>query len=152
MDEHTALVDQADHIRRALSGASPAAAMPLLTDLVARLDRHVRREEDGIFRALSTAGELLDEISALEGEHRVLEATIAGLDVESSDFEAKVTGLLDGLSAHIDREDYGIFPVSVVTLGAAGWAIIDQVHATSPSFLLDRVTTGLPGDPTSAAV
>ncbi len=139
MDEHTALVDQADHVRRGLSSGDPVAAKELLADLVRHLDRHVQREEDGIFRALRTAGELLEEIGALEGEHRALEATITGLDVDSPDFDARVTSLLDDLSGHIDREDYGIFPVSVVTLGAAGWAIVDRAHASSPSFLLDRV-------------
>jgi hemerythrin-like domain-containing protein len=137
MDEHTALVDQADHVRRALGSGNPVAAKDLLADLVRRLDRHVHREEDGIFRALRTAGELLEEIGALEGEHRALEATITGLDVAAPDFDSRVTGLLDDLSEHIDREDYGIFPVSVVTLGAAGWAIVDEAHASSPSFLFD---------------
>ena len=34
------------------------------------LDRHVRREENGIFSAMRSAGEFLDEVNELEGEHR----------------------------------------------------------------------------------
>ena len=62
---------------------------------------------------------------------------IASLDTESADFEAQVTKLLDDLAVHVEREDLGNFPVSVVTLGAGGWAMVDRAHTESPSFLLD---------------
>ena len=55
-----------------------------------------------------------------------------------------MSSLLDDLAAHIDREDYGIFPVSVVTLGAAGWTTVDRAHSTTPSFLLDSTTPRSP--------
>ena len=66
---------------------------------------------------------------------------IAGLEVESPDFEAQVSRLLDDLAVHVEREDLGIFPVSVVTLGADGWAIIERAHDEYPSFLLDPAAT-----------
>jgi hemerythrin-like domain-containing protein len=137
MDEHTALVDQADDVRRALHAGNPAGAMTNLADLVSRLQRHVRREEQGIFRALRTSGEFLDEVDALEGEHGALEKAITLLDPAAPDFLSSVDRLLDDLAVHIDREDYGIFPVSVVTVGAGGWSIIDRAHSKAPSFLLD---------------
>ena len=135
MDEHSALVDEAHHIRQSLSSGNPAEALARLTGLVAHLKVHVRREEDGIFRALRDVGEFVDEIDALEQEHRGLEAAIAGLDVERPDFAEKVTRLLHDLDVHVEREDLGIFPVSAITLGAAGWGIVDQAHTSSPSFL-----------------
>ena len=138
MDEHSALVDQAHHVRRVLSSGDNTAAMAQLALLLARLDRHVRREEAGIFQALRASGEFLDEIDALEGEHRDFAATIAGLDSGSADFAVCVTRLLDDLDVHVEREDLGIFPVSVVTLGATGWEIVDVAHTRSPSFLLDE--------------
>jgi hemerythrin-like domain-containing protein len=138
MDEHTALVDQASYVRHDLSAGNPSAAMSRLTGLVAHLDRHVRREEAGIFRAMRTTGEFIDEIDALEGEHRDFAVAIAALDADSPDFGAQVTRLLDDLDVHVEREDLGIFPVSVVTLGATGWEIVDEAHQRSPSFLLDR--------------
>ena len=144
MDEHTALVDRADHIRRSLVSGSPGTAMSGLTDLVAHLRRHVRREEDGIFRALRDAGEFVDEIDALQEQHRAFETAIAELSADASDFETAATHLLDDLEAHVMREDYGIFPVSVVTLGATGWATVDQAHTKSPSFLHDQPTTTAP--------
>jgi hemerythrin-like domain-containing protein len=139
MDEHTALVDQASAVRQALRSDDARSAIAVLTDLVSRLQRHVQREERGIFRALRDSGEFLDEIDALEDEHGDLEKAISALDPETSHFSSEVTRLLDDLVVHIEREDYGIFPVSVVTLGAAGWENVDQAHSASPSFLLDVV-------------
>lgn len=136
MDEHTALVDQAYGVRRALRPDDPAEVMPLLTHLVSHLAVHVQREEDGVFQALRQSGEFLDEIDALKDEHDALEDAIGNLDAGTPGFPAAVTGLLDDLAVHIDREDYGIFPVTVVTLGAAGWSVVDEAHATTPSFLL----------------
>jgi hemerythrin-like domain-containing protein len=138
MDEHSALMGQAHFVRRELGAGDHAAAMALLVDLVAHLDRHVQREEDGIFRALRAQGEFIDEIDALEGEHRDLAAAVAVLDPDSPDFADRVTRLLDDLDVHVEREDLGIFPVSVVTLGAQGWAIVDEAHTASPTFLLDQ--------------
>jgi len=140
MDEHTALVDEAYDVRQALRIDDPLAAVTLLTALVSRLQRHVQREEDGMFRALRHSGEFLDEVEALEGEHGDLAKAIAGLDPDGRDFRASVSGLLDDLAVHIEREDYGIFPASVVTLGAVGWTMVDRAHSKAPSFLLDPTT------------
>nr|WP_162260330.1 hemerythrin domain-containing protein [Nocardioides sp. Root190] len=137
MTEHSALGHESHHVRQALGAGDHREALALLRGMVDHLTRHVAREEDGIFRALSASGEFLEEIDALEGEHRDLESTIAVLDVAAPDFAATLTRLLDDLDQHIEREDLGIFPVSVVTLGATGWAIVDDAHAESPSFLYD---------------
>jgi iron-sulfur cluster repair protein YtfE (RIC family) len=137
MDEHTALVDESYGVRQALQTGDPAEAMTFLTELVSRLQRHVQREEDGIFRALRDSGEFLDEVDALEGEHHDFEQAIAALDPDARDFHAAVSSLFDDLASHVDREDYGIFPVSVVTLGAVGWTTVERAHAKAPSFLLD---------------
>ena len=147
MDEHTALVDESYGVRKALQSGDLAEAMTLLTELVPRLQRHVQREEDGVFRALRDSGEFLEEISALEGEHGDLETAIAALDLDTSQFPAAVARLLDDLTVHIDREDYGIFPVSVVTLGAAGWTTVDRAHSKAPSFLLDPTSPRATRDP-----
>ena len=151
MDEHTALVDQAHHIRQALSSGDAAAALSRLTGLVAHLDRHVRREEDGIFRALRDEDEFVDEIDQLEGEHRGFEKTIADLDIAMPDFGARVLRLLHDLDQHVEREDLGIFPVSAVTLGARGWSTVDRAHARSPSFLQDPAS-GAEVDPAAHPV
>ena len=146
MDEHTALVDHAHHVRQALGTGSHVLAMLRLTDMLALLGRHVQREEAGVFRAMRATGEFVDEIDALEGEHRGFAAAVAALDPESTTFAAQVIHLLDDLDVHVEREDLGIFPVSVVTLGATGWAIVDHAHTSSPSFLHDQATSSVAAD------
>jgi hemerythrin-like domain-containing protein len=135
MAEHSALGHQAHHVRGALAAGDHAGALSLLGGMVDHLTRHVAREEDGIFRAMRESGEFLEEVDALEGEHRELESTIAALDVADPGFASTVSRLLDDLDQHIEREDLGIFPVSVVTLGASGWAVVDAAHERLPSFL-----------------
>ncbi len=135
--EHESLVDQASHVRVALSSDDGAAALRLLTRLVGHLTSHVGREETGIFRALRETGEYTEEVDALEGEHRDLELAVAGLDAISPEFAGRVRRLLDDLDVHVQREELGIFPASVVTLGRAGWNLVDEAHARTPSFLLD---------------
>jgi len=70
-------------------------------------------------------------------EHTDFAEAIAALDVDAADFTTRVTTMLDDLEEHVEREDLGIFPVSVVTLGVSGWQIVDEAQASSPSFLLD---------------
>jgi hemerythrin-like domain-containing protein len=137
MDEHSALMDDAHQIRRALGRGDQPLAMSRLTDLVGKLTRHVRREEAGVFTALRDKGEFLDELTELEAEHRQFDQTISALRTSAPDFIDVVTKLLDDLGEHVEREDLGIFPVSVVTLGAAGWETVDRARIESPSFLLD---------------
>jgi len=71
------------------------------------------------------------------------EHEIAGLDSDGAEFGRTVIRLLDDLDQHVEREDLGIFPVSVVTLGAKGWAMVDEAHSSSPSFLLDQDRTSI---------
>ena len=93
------------------------------------------REEDGIFAALRRQGDYVDEVDDLEGEHRWLDAAIADLDPESPELLGALTELFDALDLHIQREDLGIFPVSVVTLGAEEWNLVQRAHDEQPSFL-----------------
>jgi hypothetical protein len=47
--------------------------------------------------------------------------------------------MMDDLVLHIDKENLGIFPVTVVTLGASGWAIVEAAHDAEASFLTEPV-------------
>lgn len=138
MDEHTALMEQAHLVRQDLGAGAVDAAITRLTDLVGTLERHVGREEAGIFHAIRASGEFVDEVDALEGEHRDFSAAVAALDPVAPDFAHRVRTLLDDLAVHVEREDLGIFPVSVVTLGATGWSVVEAAHEASPSFLHDH--------------
>jgi len=56
------------------------------------------------------------------------DAQLEALDGTAADFHERVQSLLDELSLHIDKENLGIFPVAVVTLGASGWETVGRAH------------------------
>jgi hemerythrin-like domain-containing protein len=135
MDEHYALLDEAHEVRKAMSAGDRATALTHLTTLVRHLDRHVRREEEGIFAALRAQDEFLEEVDQLEKEHRSFDEAIADLDPDGREFERRVSDLLHDLDEHVERENLGIFPVSVVTLHDRGWDMVEEARLTHPSFL-----------------
>ncbi len=135
MTEHRHLQDEVDHIRRTLAGGDRDAVSDRLDDLISHLACHVSREEHGIFAALRKQGDYADEVDDLEGEHRWLDHAAGGLEPHSEGLAAELDVLFDALETHIQREDLGIFPVSVVTLGAEGWNIVQRAHEDHPSFL-----------------
>ena len=137
MDEHEALMDEAHDVRQALSHGDQPLAVSLLARLAGHLHRHVHREEAGIFTALRDKGEFLEELSDLETEHQQFDAATSALHTIGPGFAGRVNRMLDDLGEHVEREDLGIFPVSVVSLGADGWQTIDDAHGESPSFLFD---------------
>jgi hemerythrin-like domain-containing protein len=141
MDEHSALMAEAHEVPQALRQGDQPLVSSLLGQLVVHLGRHVSREEAGVFSALRDKGEFLDELTELEAEHRHFDQTMASLHVDDSDFALRLTQMLDDLGEHVEREDLGIFPVSVVTWGALGWETVERARVDSPSFLLDQVAT-----------
>ena len=66
MAEHVALHEEAHRVWAALRSGDRIGALARLDRMGAHLDRHVRREEAGIFRALREQGEFADEVAALE--------------------------------------------------------------------------------------
>ena len=46
--------------------------------------------------------------------------------------------LVGDLNRYVVREERGTFPVSVVTLGATGWATMESAHRDLPTFLTER--------------
>lgn len=148
MDEHTALLDQAAHIRHALAEQRWDLAADLITVFTHVLRVHVAREERGVFRAMRDQGEYAEEVAALESEHLDLEASLARLDQSAPEgLVARFEALVGELSEHVEREDLGIFPVAVVSLGATGWQTVADAHRDVPPVLPPR-PDGLtaPGD------
>jgi hemerythrin-like domain-containing protein len=138
MDEHLVLLDVAGEVRRHLEHRRLDEAVDGIRRIAELLDRHARREEDGVFTALRDAGaEFAGEIDDLTADHADFHARLAALDPAGPTLEADVEALFAHLTEHIDREDLGIFPVSTVTLGARGWDLIAEVHQAQPSFLAD---------------
>ena len=135
MEEHDVILGDAHDVRAALSTGDRAATVVRLEHLASHLVPHVRREEIGIFAALRDHGEWAEEVGELEAEHRDLDSAIAELDPLDPSFDRRVLALLTSLEEHVERENLGIFPVSVVTLGAAGWDTVEAAHQQIPTFL-----------------
>jgi hemerythrin-like domain-containing protein len=135
MDEHLALLELSGDVRRHLGAGDRSAARAALARAGELLDQHVRREEAGVFTALKEQGDFVDAVDDLEAEHDSFDAALTTLDETAPDFADRVEALLVELSEHIDKENLGVFPVAVVTLGASGWETVGRVHADQPSFL-----------------
>ena len=142
MDEHYQLQEEGEAVLRSLRSGDAATVETALRLLATHLDQHVRREESGVFTALRSQGEFVDEVDQLEREHESFGVAITGLDPDAPDFGARVHGLLRDLDEHVERENLGIFPVSVVTLHASGWELVDQARTSYPTFLDQEFPVG----------
>ncbi len=136
MDEHYALAEMVDQVRHGLSHRDRDGVLATLEKLGERLIRHVSREERGIFAALKEQGDFADEVAVLEAEHLAFDITLDELDPDSSTFAEEVGSMMDDLITHIEKENLGVFPVTVVTLGPRGWATIEAAHDEAVSFLV----------------
>jgi hemerythrin-like domain-containing protein len=147
MDEHYALLDEGVLLTEALDAHDLDRAAELFGAFAAHLDTHVHKEEDGVFAALRQQGEFVDEVDQLEREHQELGSALAKAVVSHPDFAAHLAGLLRDLEQHIERENVGIFPVSVVTLHAGGWELVERARAQRPTFLEESLSpVGRPAD------
>jgi hemerythrin-like domain-containing protein len=131
MDEHLRLLEITGDLRRDLEAGDRSAAVAKRAELVDLLGVHTRREEAGIFTALREQGDYVDEVDALEGEHVSLDRAVAALDLDAPDAVGTLDRVVADLSDHIDKENLGIFPVAVVTLGATGWEVVERAHELS---------------------
>ncbi|MET7396262.1 hemerythrin domain-containing protein [Dactylosporangium sp. NPDC005572] len=127
-DEHEAIADAAGRLRRAVSHgtADPATA---LDDLLALLGPHTATEETGLFAELRTEGSLTKAVDKLCAEHHDIHGVLGTVDRAAPDWPT-VLAALDRLHRHIDNEEHGLFPASVIALPIDAW---------------DRVTPARPG-------
>jgi len=131
MDEHFVLLDLAGEVRRHLERDDRTGAAATLERLGDLLLRHVSREERGVFAALKEQGDFASAIEDLEAEHLTFDIQLDEIDPGSPTFAQEVSAMMDDLVTHIDKENLGVFPVAVVTLGARGWATVEAAHAAA---------------------
>lgn len=141
MDEHFVLLELAADVRQALQAGGRQEAVDTLGVLAEHLVRHVGREERGIFAALKEQGDFAPVVDELELEHLTFDEQLSDLDPRGDTFARDVQALLNDLVEHIDKENLGVFPVAVVTLGASGWDTVSRAHAGEPSFLTTPALT-----------
>jgi len=128
MDEHATLLELAGDLRRALVEEDVARALRRRDEVVELLAAHTGREEAGIFAALKDQGDFVEQVDELESEHVALDDEVALLDPTAPGAIDVLDRLVADLRDHIDKEDNGIFPVAVVTLGATGWETVERAR------------------------
>jgi hemerythrin-like domain-containing protein len=129
MDEHMTLLELAGDLRRALLRQDAEEALRQRDLLVDLLARHTGTEEAGVFTALRQQGEYVEQVDELEAEHVSLDKAVAALDLGTPTAVDVLDRVTAELSEHIDKENLGIFPVAVVSLGATGWGVVERAHA-----------------------
>jgi hemerythrin-like domain-containing protein len=129
MDEHMRLLEIVGDLRRALLEQEAVRALELRRELATLLAAHTGVEEAGVFTALRQQGDYVEQVDELEREHVTLDAAAAALDLDSPAAVEALDRLVADLTDHIDKENLGIFPVAVVTLGATGWDIVERAHS-----------------------
>ena len=86
------------------------------------LDRHWKGEEQGIFRVMAAREEqYADYVAPLIVEHRELAELLATVNVSDPDDQDRLRVAFEQLTEHISKEEDGLFPTSVVTMGGSEW-------------------------------
>ncbi len=128
--EHDMVVSLISDVRLAHRRTDVTAMAELARQIASVLGPHSQVEERGLFPAL--VGEFPDHVAVLEAEHRRIEAVLGeAADAPPTDptWPARLMGTLDLLREHILKEQDGVFPAALTTLGPADWDAVDAVRA-----------------------
>ena len=128
--EHDGIVDLIGEVRTARRCGDVGRMIELGRQISVALGPHTVVEEQGLFPAL--AGEFPEQIAALEGEHRRIEAVLAeGDDGRASadpTWPQRLIEVLTLLRVHILKEQDGVFPAALSILSNAQWELLDSVR------------------------
>ena len=127
--EHDTVVAMIAEARTAVTRGESRLAAAAARRIAVALGPHTHVEEYGLFPALSA--EYPDHIDTLVGEHRRIEDVLAeAADGPPADpaWPARLTEALHLLREHILKEQDGVFPAALISLGADDWERIEQVR------------------------
>lgn len=127
--EHDLVVNLIGEVRAA-HGSDVARMAEIARRIAAVLGPHTEVEEHGLFPAL--AGDFPEHVVALAGEHRRIEAVLGeAADAVPADpaWPQRLLAMLDLLRDHILKEQDGVFPAALATLGADDWNAVDAVRS-----------------------
>lgn len=134
--EHDAAVDLIAEVRQAYAAADTPSMAGLARQLTVLLTPHTEVEEHGLFPAM--VDQFPDEIGALEAEHRRIEAVLgeaaSGVPTDLS-WPRRLIDALAVLREHILKEQDGVFPAALTSLGAAEWEAVEAVRVRAGSTL-----------------
>ena len=127
--EHDAVVNLIGEVQRALATGDLDGAAEGTRRIGAVLGPHTRVEEDALFPPM--ADDFPDHVASLRAEH----ARIEGVLSESADgtpadagWPSRLTQALRTLRDHILKEQDGLFPAALASLGPAEWEAVDETR------------------------
>jgi hemerythrin-like domain-containing protein len=126
-EEHEEIADAAGRLRRAITNHETDPVVGL-DELLAHLTPHTNVEETGLFVELRAEGSLAEEVDKLCAEHDDIHGVLGAVDRTAPDWPA-VLAALDRLHRHIDNEEHGLFPASVIALPIDAWDRVTPEHA-----------------------
>jgi hypothetical protein len=127
-EEHWQIGETAGALRRAIGEGRYGEAASLLDELLAQLLPHTAVEENGLFAELRAEGSLTEAVDRLCAEHDEIHGVFGAIDRAAPDWPA-VLEAIGKLHRHIDSEEHGLFPASVIMLPMAAWDRITPEQA-----------------------
>ncbi|MDT0393532.1 MULTISPECIES: hemerythrin domain-containing protein [Streptomyces] len=135
--EHDEVVRLISHLRPARRNGDIARMAELARRITTVLVPHTRVEEHGLFPAM--AADFPDQIAALEAEHRQVESVLAeaadGVTPADPAWPDRLLEAMAMLRDHILKEQDGVFPAALATLGTEEWEAVDKVRAEAGTAL-----------------
>jgi hemerythrin-like domain-containing protein len=125
-EDHERLLALARKVRRGIEASDRPAARACLEDLLQLLRVHSDVEEASLYPALRDTGELDEYVDALLADHDSVWETAAHLDEATWDND--VLTLLNDIRSHISREEYDLFPATLLAVSPSAW---DDVEAAA---------------------
>ena len=134
--EHDLVVNLIGEVRAAHAATDTAHMAKLARQITSVLEPHTYVEEHGLFPVL--AADFPDQVTALQAEHRHIEAVLAeaagGAPVDPT-WPGRLVETLVLLREHILKEQDGVFPAALANLNPEDWDAIDAIRATVGTLL-----------------
>lgn len=128
--EHDLVVNLMGEVRAAHAGADLVRMAELARAIALVLGPHTEVEEHGLFPALTA--DFPDHIADLTAEHRRVEEVLgeasAGTPADPA-WPARLVQALALLREHIFKEQDGVFPAALTSLGTADWEAAEAVRS-----------------------
>ncbi len=134
--EHDLVVNMIGETRAAHAVSDTARMAGLARQIAAILGPHTEVEERGLFPALTA--DFPDHVAGLKAEHRRVEAALGEAAAGTPDdpaWPARFAEALTLLREHILKEQDGVFPAALATLGAADWEAAEAVRSQAGGLL-----------------
>jgi hemerythrin-like domain-containing protein len=128
--EHDLALSLVRDIRIARDKGDVPRMAELASRIAAVLGPHAQVEERGLFPAL--AADFPDQMAALEAEHRQIAAVLGEASSgppQDPAWPDRLAAALALLGAHIRKEEDGVFPAALASLGPADWETMEDIRA-----------------------